>query len=126
MNKIKAKLVKVKKKDDINLLIFKCKDDFIKVITLEINFDIDEVNLFFKPTMVSISKEICNSSIENNLKAKVTNIEKGEIFSNIYCEYNNEEIEVIILNKSVDKLNLNINDEVYLMIRASEIGVSVD
>lgn len=126
MNKIKAKLIEIKNKDDINLLIFKCKNDIIKVVTLEINFDIDEANLFFKPTMVSISKEKCKTSIENNLKAKVTNIEKGEIFSNIYCEYDNKEIEVILLNESVDKLNLNINDEVFLMIRASEIGVSVD
>jgi molybdopterin-binding protein len=76
--------------------------------------------------MVSISKEKCLSSIENDLKAKIINIEKGEIFSNIYCEYNNKEIEVIVLNESVDKLNLNKNDEVYLMIRASEIGVSID
>jgi molybdopterin-binding protein len=126
MNRIKAKLVEIKNKDDINLLIFKCKNDFIKVITLEINFKIDEANLFFKPTMVSISKEKCVTSIENNLKAKIKKIEKGEIFSNIYCEYDNKEIEIIVLNESVDKLNLNINDEVYLMIRASEIGVSVD
>lgn len=126
MNKIKAKLIEIKNKDDINLLIFKCKNDIIKVVTLEINFDIDEANLFFKPTMVSISKEKCKTSIENNLKAKIKKIEKGEIFSNIYCEYDNKEIEVILLNESVKKLNLNINDEVFLMIRASEIGVSVD
>ncbi|GAX88286.1 conserved hypothetical protein [Lebetimonas natsushimae] len=126
MNKIKAELVEIKNKDDVNLLIFKCKGNFIKVITLEINFDIDEANLFFKPTMVSISKEKCKTSIENNLKAKILSIEKGEIFSNIYCKYNDEEIEVIILNESVNKLNLNINDEVYLMIKASDIGVSVD
>jgi molybdopterin-binding protein len=126
MNKIKAKLVEVKNKNDVNLLIFKCKNDFIKVVTLEINFDINEVNLFFKPTMVSISREKCKTSIENSLKAKVTDIEKGEIFSNIYCKYNEQEIEVIVLNESVKSLNLKVKDEVYLMIKASDIGVGID
>jgi molybdopterin-binding protein len=126
MNKIKAKLIEIKNKDDVNLLVFKCKNDFIKVVTLEINFDIDEANLFFKPTMVSISKEKCKTSIENSLKAKVTDIEKGEIFSNIYCKYNEQEIEVIVLNESVKSLNLKVKDEVYLMIKASDIGVGID
>jgi molybdopterin-binding protein len=125
MNKIKAKLIEIKNKDDVNLLVFKCKNDFIKVVTLEINFDIDEANLFFKPTMVSISKEKCKTSIENSLKAKINHIEKGEIFSNVYCEYNDKEIEVIVLNKSVKSLNLKVKDEVYLMIKASDIGVDI-
>jgi len=126
MNKIKAKLIDVKNKDDINLLIFKSENEIIKVITLEINFEIKEAYLFFKPTMVSISKEKCKSSIENNLKAKIIKIEYGKIFSNIYCDFNNYEIEVLLLNEKVKELSLNVEDEIYLMIRASEIGVSSD
>jgi molybdopterin-binding protein len=126
MNKIRAKLIEIKNKDDINLLIFKCKNDIIKVVTLEIDFSINEVNLFFKPTVVSVSKEKCITSIDNNIKAVISYIEKGEIFSNIYCKYNDEEIEVIVINKSVEKLNLKTGDEVYLMIKASDIGVDID
>jgi molybdopterin-binding protein len=125
MNIIKGKLIETKSKDDLNLLIFECYDDIVKVVTLEINFKIDEAELFFKPTMVSISKEKCNSSIENSLKAKIKEIEKGEIFSNICCEYNKEKIEVIVLNESVENLDLKVEDEVYLMIKASDIGVDI-
>jgi molybdopterin-binding protein len=125
MNKIRAKLVEIKNKDDVNLLIFKSNNNFIKVVTLEINFSIDEVYLFFKPTMVSISKEKCKG-IENNLKAKIIDIEKGKIFSNLYCKFNDENIEVIVLNEIVNNLNLQKNDEVYLLIRATDIGVSID
>jgi molybdopterin-binding protein len=127
MNKIKAELINIENKNSINLLTFKSVNEIIKVIMLEMNFEIkNEVFLFFKPTMVSLSKEKCKSTIENNLAAIIKNIEIGEIFTNIYCNFNNEEIEVLILKESFEKLNINIGDKVFLMIRASEIGVSVD
>ncbi|WP_024788198.1 MULTISPECIES: TOBE domain-containing protein [unclassified Lebetimonas] len=127
MNKIKADLINIENKNNINLLTFKSVNETIKVVMLEMNFEIkNEAFLFFKPTMVSLSKEKCKSTIENNLAAVVEKIEIGEIFTNIYCNFNNEEIEVLILKESFEKLNINIGERVFLMIRASEIGVSVD
>jgi len=126
MNKIKAILIESKKKDDVNLLIFESRNEIIKVLTLEIDFNIGTAILYFKPTMVSISKKKCESSIENNLKAKIVMIKHGEIFSNIYCDFIGYEIEVLLLNEKVKELNLNIGDEIYLMIRATEIGVGID
>ena len=118
MNKIKAVLKNIKGVDNLHLLEFENKEK-IKVLILQMNMDLntgDEVFLNIKPTKLFLSSKKCE--YENVLKVDIKNIEKGEILANILCDFQGDEIEVIMLKEFV-----NFKNEAYLMFKASDISI---
>ncbi len=83
-----------------------------------------EVYILFKETEVSIGKGIKGEiSLSNQIKATVINIEKGKILSLLKLKFKGQEIKSIITTKSLERLNIKINDEVIAFIKANEVSI---
>jgi hypothetical protein len=101
--RIKAKLKKIKSKDNLNLLFFEYYDTIIKVLMLEMNINLkieDEAFLRVKPTLLYLSRE--KIDFENVMEVEIVKIENGEIMSKIICKYFEDTFEVLMLKENVD------------------------
>jgi molybdopterin-binding protein len=117
MNEIKANLIKIVTKDNVNLLKFKVGDDIINVLILQMNIKVDiddEVVLSIKPTKLYLNKNRCD--FENVLKVKIININYGEIVAVVEVEFEGNKIEVVMLKEKI-----NFDDEAYLMFKSTDV-----
>lgn len=119
MNEIKTKVTRIITKDDLSLIEFV---DF-SMLSLAVNLEIDdEVLISFKPSSVAIAKgnfELLSHS--NQIKTNISNLEIGEILTNVKAKFKSFEIESIISSKSAKRLNLKQYDEITLLIKATDI-----
>jgi molybdate transport system regulatory protein len=76
----------------------------------------------FKETEVSIAKDFSGKiSLRNKLPCRVIKIVRGELLSIIHMNFRDNEIQSAITTRSVEMLDLKIDDEVTAMIKANEI-----
>jgi molybdopterin-binding protein len=119
MNKFEAVLEDIVSLERLNLLKFKTEKEYINVIILEMNLNLkkgDKAILGVKPTKCFLLPE--KVPFENCLKVKIKEITKGKILSNVVCEFEKNEFEVIMLNDFAD-----INEEAFLVFKASDISI---
>ena len=65
-------------------------------------------------------------SARNQILAKVSNIKKGAVNSEIEAEINDStKLFSIITNESVEDLDLKVGDEIYLIVKASNVLISL-
>ena len=66
-------------------------------------------------------------SARNQLKAKITEIQKGAVESEIFLKLHDEgSFMAVITNDSLDTLGLKIGDEVYALFKANAVIISTD
>ncbi len=66
-------------------------------------------------------------SARNQIKGRIVSVELGEVMANIKIQLSNGEmITSIITRDSVDELELGEEDDVYAIIKATEIMVAKD
>jgi molybdopterin-binding protein len=83
------------------------------------------VQLHFKETEVVISKgEIDSISIENQVKGKITDIEKGILLSKVKVNTSAGTILSILTSTSIERMALKANDEVVALVKTNEIMIS--
>ncbi len=119
MNKITAVLKNIISVDNLNLLEFEKNKQLIKVLILQMNLDLktgDEVWLGIKPTKLFLSKDKCD--FENVLEVEIKDFEKGEILSNVLCDFYGDKIEVIMLKEYI-----RFEKRAYLLFKASDISI---
>ena len=124
MNKLRAKVTNIKNVDNLNLVSFDYNGFNLAMVSLELAKNIKvgvEVNLSVKSTHIAISKEVSkNISYSNQIKDKIKHIENGEILSSISLISG---LESIITASSSELLNLKNDDEVVLLIKATELSI---
>ena len=77
-----------------------------------------------KPTNVIISKSyIEDISLSNQILAKIVSFEDGELLSSLSLKAFDTFFESIITKDSKIKLNLKENDEVNILIKASDLSI---
>jgi molybdopterin-binding protein len=130
MNKLTGHIVKQSKVDDLCLLEINVDSVFFKSIIIEEQLDSiykigDCVNLLFNETEVVLTKnKNIAISLQNKLICKVESIEQGQLLSVVKMRFNSVYISSIITTDSVERLNINVNDEVLAMIKTNEIMLS--
>ncbi len=120
MNKIIAKIIEIKSLERLNLVKCKVNAQIVNVLLLELNLDLEigkKVELIIKPTAISISKQKC--VFENVLKAKIKEIEKGEIISSILVDVEGFRLEILMLSELVD-----FEDEVYVLFKSNDVAIN--
>ena len=66
-------------------------------------------------------------SARNQLKGRIVSVELGEVMANVKIQLSSEEvITAIITRDSVDELELGEQDDVYAVIKSTEIMVAKD
>ena len=122
-----AKVKEIKTIDSLNIVEFDFYGTTLKMMSLELNSDITtdkRVELLVKPTNVIISKSyIEDISLSNQFFAKILDIKDGELLSSLSLKAFDTFFESIITKDSKIKLNLKENDEVNILIKASDLSI---
>ncbi|MCT7648501.1 TOBE domain-containing protein [Aliarcobacter butzleri] len=127
MSKLVAKVSKINSLDNLNIVEFDFFGKTLKMMSLGLNSDIQigtKVNLCVKPTNVAIAKNLSGEiSLSNQLFATIENIENGELLSSILLKIEDCYLESIITKDSSSKMNLKKNDNVLVLIKASNLSI---
>lgn len=127
MSKLLASIKDIKSVDNLNIVVFDFYGTKLKMMSLELSDNIkigSKVLLSTKPTSVALAKNFDGDiSFSNQLRAKVIDIDKGELLCCIKLFIANSIFESIITIDSLNKLQLKIDDEVIAFIKASDISI---
>lgn len=127
---IRAKIVGILTKDDVNLFELKGLNLEANLFMLVLNeaskFALDdEISLGFKSSDVILAKDKLDaSSLENELKCVVQAINFGEVLSVVSLRCDQISFEAIISNHALKALNLSKNDSVFAYIKSTSIHIS--
>ena len=127
---IKAKIVQISSKDGVSFFELECLNLGINLYMLALNeaskFALnDEVSLNFKSSDVILSRlRLEASSLENELKCEVADINRGEILSIVSLKCEQLCFEAIISDHALKGLNLAVGDQVFAYVKSTSIHVS--
>lgn len=125
---IRAKVTAITSKQSVSFLEFDAKNLKLFMLGLSDFSELkvgDEVILGFKSSDVIIaSKPLQNCSLANEIKAKISDINIGEIISVIELKRDNFCFESMITTASLKRLNLKKTDEIYAYIKATSLHIS--
>jgi len=83
-----------------------------------------EVILGIKPTHVAIGKDFSGLvSYANQIKATIISCEHGKLLSSIKLSVDDVVLESIITLESALKMDLKVDDDVTMMLKASELSI---
>lgn len=127
MNKIVATILKIHNIDNLNIVEFKFSDMKLKMMSLDLSDDVKEGNkvvLTVKPTHVAVGKNLQGDlSYSNQIKATINEIDQGKLLSVINTKAAGTDIQSIITADSSKRMNLKTEDEVILLIKASDLSI---
>ena len=127
---IKAKIVQISSKDGVSFFELECLNLGINLYMLALNeaskFALnDEVSLNFKSSDVVLSRlRLEASSLENELKCEVADINRGEILSIISLKCEQLCFEAIISDHALKGLNLAVGEQVFAYVKSTSIHIS--
>lgn len=128
MSSLLVQVKEIKNVDSLNIVTFDFYGNELKMMSLELKENIKKgvkVILNTKPTSVAIAKEFNGLiSFSNHLKGKVVEIQKGELLCNLKVSIASSIFESIITVDSAKRLDLKIDDEVSVFIKASDLSIS--
>lgn len=127
MSQIKAIITYIETVDNLNIVKFDFNGQPLKMMSLGLSDDIavgKEVILGIKPTHIAIGKDFSGFlSYSNHIKSKIISCEHGKLLSSIKLSARNIVLESIITLESALSMNLKAEDEVTMMIKASELSI---
>ena len=127
---IKAKIVQISSKDGVSFFELECLNLEINLYMLALNeaskFALnDEVSLNFKSSDVILSRlRLEASSLENELKCEVADINRGEILSIVSLKCEQLCFEAIISDHALKGLNLAVGEQVFAYVKSTSIHIS--
>jgi len=127
MNKFVATVKKIDTADSLNIVSFDFLGYKLSMISLDLKDSIKvgvKVELTANPSHVAIGKDFSGMvSYSNQLKAKISELENGKLLSNIKFQVGDFTLESFITLNSSKKMNLKIDDEVTVFIKATELSI---
>jgi len=123
-----ARVKSIQNKDSLNIVEFDFNTIIFKMMSLDLSSDLKvgtKVELIVKPTNIAISKNyIEDISLSNQALAKIIDIKNGELLSSITLKLKDTTLESIITKSSSQKLNLKKDEEINILIKASDISIN--
>ena len=127
MNSIKAIVNKIHHVDGLNIVEFDFDSIILSMMGLELSSNIKigtSVILGAKPSHITIAKDInIEISYSNRLPTKIIDINRGKLLCTVVMLYKEAKIESLITKKSLEKMNLQIGDDVVTLIKSSELFI---
>ena len=127
---IRAKIVQISSKDGVSFFELECLNLGINLYMLALNeaskFALDdEVSLNFKSSDVILSRlRFEASSLENELKCEVADINHGEILSIVSLKCEQLCFEAIISDHALKWLNLAVGEQLFAYVKSTSIHIS--
>ena len=125
---IKAKISAIEQTGGVSVFEFSAENLSLKMLSLENlqNLKIgDEVRLGFKSSDVFVATSpLLNCSVSNEIKARILDIQKGQITSSLHLNAGEFEIESIISTASLERLKLATGEQIYAYIKATSLYIA--
>lgn len=127
MSKIKAVITEIKSVDSLNIVTFDFNGRMLKMMSLGLSHDVlvgKEVILGIKPTHIALAKDFSGClSYSNQVKSTIVACNHGTLLSSIKLSVEETLFESIITLESALSMDLQVGDEVYMMMKASELSI---
>ncbi len=127
MNQIKASITQIDTVDNLNIVKFDFHGHSLTMMSLGLNDETSvgkEVILGIKPTHISIGNDFSGLvSYANQIKATIISCENGKLLSSIKLSVNDVVLESIITFESTLRMDLKVDDDVTMMLKASELSI---
>ena len=127
MSQIIATIKKIHNIDNLNIVEFDFFGKTLKMMSLNLNKNVQigkKVKLAVKPTNISIAKNLFGEiSLSNQIVVNIKNVENGQLLSSIILEVNDTTFESIITADSSKRMNLQKNEQVTILIKASDLSI---
>lgn len=127
MNRLSAVVTRIEGEQNLHIISFDYEGINLKMMGLDLPKGLHvnaHVMLGIKPSHVAIAKNLSGElSYSNQLPATIVSIENGKLLSNILLHVNGNEVQSFITLSSSARMNLQKNDEVTLLLKASELFV---
>jgi molybdopterin-binding protein len=127
MNKLQAIISDVKEHESLYLIELDASGIVLSMLLFNLNpaFSVgSRVAVLFKETEVMLAKNLTGEISVNNLfKATVTEIHTGIILANVNIRCTAGNIASIITMDALERLGLQQNDEITVLIKASQISL---
>ena len=127
MSTFKATVTQIQSEDMLNIVTFKTKNHTLKMMSLTLNTTLqvgDQVKLSVKATAVALAKELSGMlSYSNQVPLKIQSIDRGKLLCSLLLEDEDFTLESIITTTSVDRMNLQVKDEVTALIKSSDLSI---
>ena len=127
MNKVEAIISKIVNIDNLNIVQFDFLGIQLKMMSLDLNENIkiaQKVILTTKATNVLLAKDFEGMiSFSNQIKGKIEKIDNGELLSCIDIVVKDTRFQSIITKASVDRMDLKEDEEIIILIKASDLSI---
>lgn len=127
MSQIKAVIIQIDTVDNLNIVKFDFLGHSLTMMSLGLTDEIyvgKAVILGIKPTHIAIGKDLSGLvSYANQIKSKIISCENGKLLSSIKLSVKDVILESIITLESALKMDLKADDNVTMMIKASELSI---
>jgi molybdopterin-binding protein len=127
MSQMVATVKSIENLEQLNIVEFEFQGQMLKMMSLDLNTNIrvgKKVVLSVKPTNIALAKQLVGEiSFSNQMVATIQTLTHGKLLSSIGLTINGIVFESIITLSSAKRMNLHINDEVVMLIKASDLFI---
>lgn len=127
MSQITAVITDIESVDNLNIVKFDFSGQPLKMMSLGLSEDVavgKRVILGVKPTHIAIGKDLSGLlSYSNQIPSKIISCEHGKLLSSIKLSVQDIMLESIITLESALRMDLKEDDEVTIMIKASQLSI---
>jgi molybdopterin-binding protein len=127
MSPIVATVTLIENLDQLNIVEFDFQGLKLKMMSLDLSPSIQvgkKVILTIKPTNIALAKNITGDlSFSNQIVATIDSMTNGKLLSTVSLKTKEIVFESIITVSSAKRMNLQINDELIMLIKASDVSI---
>ncbi len=126
MNTLKAQVTQIDSMDNLTIVKFNYAGTALSMMSLGLK-DVkvgSQVILSINASHIAIGKDLKGDiSLSNRFDCVIQALDKGKLLSSLKLSINDDSLSSIITTSSVNRLNLNVGDEVQALVKASEISI---
>lgn len=126
MNTLKAQVTQIDSMDNLTIVKFDYEGTTLSMMSLGLK-DVkvgSQVILSINASHIAIGKDLKGDiSLSNRFDCVIKTLDKGKLLSSLKLSINEDCLSSIITTSSVNRLNLNVGDEVQALVKASEISI---
>jgi len=127
MNRLEAVVVTIEGEQNLHIIRFDCLGESLSMMGLDLPLGLkigSRVVLGAKPSHIALAKYLKGElSYSNQLEACIVSIEEGKLLCSVVLHVKGIALQSFITRGSYERMGLHVNDQVTLLIKASELFV---
>ena len=130
MNVLPGTIIQINTHGNLSLVKVQVVDLVFTSIIIETPTTVDylkpgtSIKVMFKETEVIIGKDTPNISLQNKIRATISQIDQGALLCRLTLKYHDHTITSVITSNAVEQLQLSEGTEVVAMVKTNEVMLS--